>query len=147
MFERYTERARRSIFFAWREASVFGSSSIESEHLLLGLMHDNRALLQRLANASLDGLRKEIEQIAPKTADVPTSVDLPVSNPLKRALAFASEEAERLNHPHVDTEHLLLGLLRERTSFVSDLLHKYGIERAAVLRDIAGQSVGNEGVS
>jgi ATP-dependent Clp protease ATP-binding subunit ClpC len=141
MFERYTERARRSIFFAWREASVFGSSTIESEHLLLGLMHDNRALLQRLANASLDGLRKEIDRSHQRPPMFPRR------NPLKRALAFASEEAERLNHPHVDTEHLLLGLLRERTSFVSDLLHKYGIERAAVLRDIAGQSVGNEGVS
>jgi|ERR1035438_2278757 ATP-dependent Clp protease ATP-binding subunit ClpC len=133
MFERYSERARRSIFFARREAGVFGSSTIESEHLLLGLMHDGRALLQRMANANLDGLRKDIEAIAPpKNADVPTSADLPISDPLKRVLGLAAEEAETLNHPHIDTEHLLLGLLREPTSFVSDLLRKYGIDRSKI---------------
>jgi ATP-dependent Clp protease ATP-binding subunit ClpA len=146
MFERYTEPARRAIFFARLEATKFGSSTIESEHLLLGLMHDSRAFLQGLANASLDGLRKEIEYLKPpESTSVPTSTDLPLSMPLKRALAYGAEEAERLNHRRVGTEHLLLGLLWERDSFVPDLLHKYGINVESVRRTIAGQSFGPEG--
>jgi ATP-dependent Clp protease ATP-binding subunit ClpC len=141
LFERYTEKARRAIFFARSEASNFGSPWIEPEHLLLGLMHDNRSLLQRLSSTNLDGIRKEIEEIAPPgTTDVPTSADLPVSHPLRRALAFAAEESEKLNHRHIGTEHLLLGLLREPESIVPNLLHKYGISREAVLNGIAGQS-------
>jgi ATP-dependent Clp protease ATP-binding subunit ClpC len=146
MFERYTEQGRRVIFFARMEATKFGSSTIESEHLLLGLMHDSRALLQSLANSSLDGLRKEIEYLKPpESTSVPTSTDLPLSLPLKRALAYSSEEAERLNHRQIRPEHLLLGLLRERDSFVPDLLHKYGINVESVRRAIAGQSFGPEG--
>jgi ATP-dependent Clp protease ATP-binding subunit ClpC len=141
LFERYTEKARRTIFFARSEASNFGSPSIEPEHLLLGLMHDNRWLLQRLSSANLDGIRKEIEETAPpRINDVPTTADLPVSTSLKRALAYAAEEAEKLNHRHISTEHLLLGLLREPDSIVPSLLHKYGISREAVLNGIAGQS-------
>ncbi len=114
MFERYTEPGRRAIFFARLEASKFGSPTIESEHLLLGLMHDSRRFLQRISNASLDGIRMEIEELAPPKSDsVPTSTDLPLSLPLKRALAFSAEEAERLNHPQIGPEHHLLGLLRK----------------------------------
>ena len=145
MFERYTEQGRRTIFFARLEASRFGSSHIESEHLLLGLVHDNQAFLQRLASANLDGIRNEIENLAPpKSTSVPTSTDLPLSHPLKRALAFSSEEAERLNHRQIGPEHLLLGLLREGGSFVPGLLHKYGISTEKVRGEIAGQSLGTE---
>jgi ATP-dependent Clp protease ATP-binding subunit ClpA len=139
MFERYNEQARRSIFFARYEASTFGSSYIESEHLVLGLMREDRPLLQRCSGANLDAIRGEIEEMAPpKNTPVSTSVDLPLSLPLKRALAYGAEEAERLNQRHIGSGHLLLGLLREESSIVPDLLRKHGITLEGVRREMAG---------
>ena len=115
MFERYTEKARRVIFFARYEASQFGSPYIETEHLLLGLLREDKALTNRFlrSHASVESIRKQIEAHTTIREKVSTSVDLPLSNECKRVLAYAAEEAERLGHKHIGTEHLLLGLLRE----------------------------------
>ena len=63
MFERYTEKARRVIFFARYEASQFGSPYIETEHLLLGLLREDKALTNRFlrSHASVESIRKQIE--------------------------------------------------------------------------------------
>ena len=63
MFERYTEKARRVIFFARYEASQYGSPYIETEHLLLGLMREDKALANRFLRqqGSIESIRKEIE--------------------------------------------------------------------------------------
>src|ERR1700747_2917788 len=114
MFERYTEKARRVIFFGRYEASQFGSAYIETEHLLLGLLREDKALTRRFLGATaVETIRKEIEQHTVKNPSVSTAVDLPVSNECKRVLAYAAQEAERLAHKHIGTEHLMLGLLRE----------------------------------
>ncbi len=117
MFERYTEKARRVIFFARYEASQFGSPYIETEHLLLGLLREDKALTNRFlrSHASVESIRKQIEGHTTIREKVSTSVDLPLSNECKRVLAYAAEEAERLSHRHIGTEHLLLGLLREES--------------------------------
>jgi ATP-dependent Clp protease ATP-binding subunit ClpA len=129
MFERYTEKARRSIFFARWEAGRFGSPMIEPEHLVLGLT--------RCTNIVHEGLRADIEQLAIKSTPASTSVDLPVSNTLKRAMILAGQEAEQLGHQHVGVEHLLLGLMvDEHDSPVPGLLRKHGIDRALVLSRI-----------
>ena len=111
MFERYTEKARRVIFFARYEASQFGSPYIETEHLLLGLLREDKALTNRFlrSHASVESIRKQIEGHTTIREKVSTSVDLPLSNECKRVLAYAAEEAERLSHRHIGTEHLLLG--------------------------------------
>jgi ATP-dependent Clp protease ATP-binding subunit ClpA len=121
MFERYTEKARRVIFFARYEASQFGSPYIETEHLLLGLLREDKALANRFlrSHAAIESIRKQIEAHTTIREKVSTSVDLPLSHECKRVLAYGAEEAERLNHKHIGTEHLLLGLLRET--------HKAGI--------------------
>src|ERR1700761_2224044 len=118
MFERYTEKARRVIFFARYEASQFGSPFIESEHLLLGILREDKELSHRFlsSQATFESLRRQIEQHTTIRESIPTSVDLPLSNECKRVLAYAAEEAERLAHKHIGTEHLLLGLLREEQS-------------------------------
>ena len=119
MFERYTEKARRVIFFARYEASQFGSPYIETEHLLLGLLREDKALANRFlrSHAAIESIRKQIEAHTTIREKVSTSVDLPLSHECKRVLAYGAEEAERLNHKHIGTEHLLLGLLREEKSF------------------------------
>ena len=66
MFERYTEKARRVIFFARYEASQFGSPSIETEHLLLGLIREDKSLTNRFLrfNSSIDSIKKDIEELS-----------------------------------------------------------------------------------
>jgi ATP-dependent Clp protease ATP-binding subunit ClpC len=116
VFERFTEKARRVIFFARYEASQFGSPYIESEHLLLGLLRESKAFSARLFASSpgaIDKVRKQIEGHATFGEKFPTSVDLPLSEECNRILLYASKEAEGLAHKHIGTEHLLLGMLRE----------------------------------
>jgi ATP-dependent Clp protease ATP-binding subunit ClpC len=139
MFERYTEKARRVIFFARYEASQFGSPYIETEHLLLGLLREDKALTNRFlrSHASIESIRKQIEAHTTIREKVSTSVDLPLSNECKRVLAYAAEEAERLGHKHIGTEHLLLGLLREEKCFAAEILQERGLKLAAIRDELA----------
>ena len=99
MFERYTERARRVLFFARYEASQLGSVSIETEHLLLGLIREGKGLTSRIfarSHLSLETIRKEIEGRTVFREKVSTSVEIPFSAETKRVLQYAAEEADRL---------------------------------------------------
>jgi ATP-dependent Clp protease ATP-binding subunit ClpC len=142
MFERYTEKARRVIFFARYEASQFGSPYIETEHLLLGLLREDKALTNRFlrSHASVESIRKQIEGHTTIREKVSTSVDLPLSNECKRVLAYAAEEAERLSHKHIGTEHLLLGLLREEKCFAAEILHERGLRLSSIREELARTS-------
>jgi ATP-dependent Clp protease ATP-binding subunit ClpC len=133
MFERYTEKARRVIFFARYEASQFGSPYIETEHLLLGFLREDKALVVHVGlRDSIESIRTQIASHTTVREKIDTSVDLPLSNECKRVLAYAAEEAELLSVTHIGTEHLLLGLLREKTSFAAEILHERGLELSAV---------------
>src|SRR5437762_8730055 len=145
MFERYTEKARRVIFFARYEASQFGSPYIETEHLLLGLLREDKALTNRFlrSHASVESIRKQIEGHTTIREKVSTSVDLPLSNECQRVLAYAAEEAERLSDKHIGTEHLLLGLLREEGSFAAAILRERGLSVEAVRAELAQHSHGS----
>ncbi len=139
MFERYTEKARRVIFFARYEASQFGSPYIETEHLLLGLLREDKALANRFlrSHAAVESIRKQIEGHTTIREKVSTSVDLPLSHECKRVLAYGAEEAERLNHKHIGTEHLLLGLLREEKCFAAEILHERGLRLSTIREELA----------
>jgi len=139
MFERYTERARRVLFFARYEATQLGSTSIETEHLLLGLIREGKGLTSRIfarSHLSLESIRKEIEGRTVFREKVSTSVDIPFSGETKRVLQFAAEEADRLLHTYIGTEHLLLGILREERSVAASLLYEKGMRLASVREDI-----------
>ena len=129
MFERYTERARRVIFFARREAGEFGSPYIETEHLLLGVLQEDMAMVKRFlpSDAAVGSIRKEIENRATIRKTVSNRVDIPLSHECMRVLANAAGEAQRLNHQHIGTEHLLRGLLREEKCFAAEILHERGV--------------------
>src|SRR2546426_4500818 len=148
MFERYTEKARRVIFFARYEASQFGSPYIETEHLLLGLLREDKTLTNRFlrSHASIESIRKQVEGRTPSREKVSTSVDLPLSQECKRVLAYAAEEAERLANKHIGTEHLLLGLLREDKSFAAEILHERGL-RLSTIREELGRAQNEKGTS
>src|SRR6266851_5527745 len=141
MFERYTEKARRVIFFARYEASQFGAHAIEPEHLLLGLMREDKTLAGRFfPRAHVESIRKEIEGRTLLRERIPTSVELPLAPETKRVLHYSHEESDRLQHRHIGTEHLLLGLLREERSMAAQILFERGLRLAAVRDEIARQT-------
>jgi uncharacterized protein (TIGR02246 family) len=133
MFERYTERARRVIFFARFEASQYGSPTIESEHMLLGLLReDKKGLLALRQIRSTESIRAEIESQLPRRERFPTSVEIPLSVQCKNILHYAADSAEKLEHTRVDTVHLLLGILREEECLAAKILRTQGVDASEV---------------
>lgn len=139
MFERYTEKARRVIFFARYEASLFGGRAIESEHLLLGLLHEDKNLVRSFAPdwPLTKHIRAEIRKRVTIGEKLPVTVDLPLSLDCKRILTYALNEAEYLKHRYVSTEHLLIGMLRETDSLAAEILRGHGLNLDAVQTEIA----------
>jgi ATP-dependent Clp protease ATP-binding subunit ClpC len=139
MFERYNEGARRVVFFARYEASSFGSPYIETEHILLGILREDKALTSRFLGSRptvVESIRKQIEAHTGIREKISTSVDLPLSTECKRVLASAAQEMERLGHRHLGPEHLLVGLLQEEKSFAAALLNERGVKLDAVRKDL-----------
>ncbi len=143
MFERYTERARRVLFFARYEASQLGSLTIETEHLLLGLIREGKGRASRIfsrAHLAPDKIRKDIEDRSVFREKVSTSVEIPFSAESKRVLGFAAEEADRLQSDHIGTEHLLLGIRREERSVAASILMGEGLRLSTVRNEISHPS-------
>ena len=109
MFERYSERGRRTIFFARYEASQYGCDHIEAEHILLGIFRADKDLETRFLPAAAPALiRNRVDKRFGSRPKIATSIDLPLSGESKRVLAYAVEESERFSHKHVGSEHLVL---------------------------------------
>src|SRR5438067_5965918 len=127
MSERYTEKARRTVFFARYEASQFGSEFITTEHLLLGILRDDKELVRQvLPKVDFESVRLRVERHAESSKiKYPVSVDLPLADDAKRALTYAMEEADRLKSRHIGTEHLLLGLIRDKEFPSAKLLDEF----------------------
>ena len=137
MFEWYTEKARRVIFFARYEASQFGSPYIETEHLLIGIIREDKGLSNRFLHSGAATIRQQVENQTTVRQSIATSVDLPLSNESKRVLAYAAEEAGPLAHQHIGTEHLFLGLLREEKSFAAQIMMERGVRLSKVREELA----------
>jgi ATP-dependent Clp protease ATP-binding subunit ClpC len=128
MFEKFEETTRRPIFFARYEASQTGSPTIESLHLLLGILRENGPLFT-LANKdiSVNSVMEECRRALPILGEkISTSVDLPLSNECRQALVEAANQASARESSTVKPVHLLLGLM-EASSGVAALLERYGI--------------------
>jgi ATP-dependent Clp protease ATP-binding subunit ClpC len=128
MFERYTEDARRAIYFSTGEARQSRSAYVEPEHILLSLTHDANSKANELfaLAAHTENFREQL--VVHPSAKQSTSVDLPLSNTSKRVLTYALKEADQLSSIPIGTEHLLLGLLREKKSDVPQALAGVGID-------------------
>src|SRR3954465_5149425 len=130
MFERYTESARRALFFARYEVSEVGAVSIEAEHLLLGLLRETKGLVARIlaeSHVTAAEVRADIERHSPFHEKVSTSVEIPFAASMRRALNFAAEEADQLKQGYIGPEHLLLGLLRDKDSPARSILETRGL--------------------
>ncbi|HEY2392138.1 MAG TPA: Clp protease N-terminal domain-containing protein [Candidatus Angelobacter sp.] len=128
MFEKFEETTRRPIFFARYEASQTGSPTIESLHLLLGMLRENGPLFTLAnKNVSVNSVMEECRRALPVLGEkISTSVDLPLSNECKRALVEAANQASARESSTVKPVHLLLGLM-EASSNAAALLERHGI--------------------
>src|SRR2546421_10721460 len=105
MFERYTEAARRTVYHARHAATEFGRNEIETEHLLVGLLHDSAFANRFLPGLPVNDMMEDIKRRTLFQKRLAASMDMPLSNDSKRVLAYAAEEAERLAHQHIGNEH------------------------------------------
>jgi ATP-dependent Clp protease ATP-binding subunit ClpC len=140
MFERYTEKARRALFFARYETSQTGSLSIESEHLLLGVLREPGPIGRRIladAGVTVEQLRQEVEQRITFREKVGTSVEIPFGADTKRILQYTAEEADNLKHSHIGTEHMLLALLRVPEAIAGTVLIRHGLRLQATREAVA----------
>src|SRR5262249_332210 len=134
MFETLNEKARRVIFFARHEASELRAQTIEPQHILLGLMREDRALITQFCKKDsprLHEVRERIRQDSTPDKKLHAAVDMILSGQSKQVLKHSAEESQGLNKD-IGTEHLLLGLLRAAQSAPSQILNEHGIELEAV---------------
>jgi ATP-dependent Clp protease ATP-binding subunit ClpC len=127
MFKDFTEKARRAVFFARREAIQSGASQIEVEDLLNGILHEDKNLLPQIPESSLDSLRTEIKGQVTRKKSVSKVVTMPLSAEAKKVLAYARDESKTLGYEYVTTGHLMLGLLREPAPIMHGLLQRYNL--------------------
>ena len=128
------------LFFARYEASQLGAHSIQTEHVLLGLIREGKGLTQRLLNHGsirMEDVRKQVEARCRYGEQVSTTVEMPLSPEVKRVLALAQDEAEQLGHSYIGTEHLLLGLMREDSATASEVLRENGLTLGFLREEIA----------
>jgi ATP-dependent Clp protease ATP-binding subunit ClpC len=126
-------------------ASQVGSQEIGTEHLLLGLLSSDKTLAKRFLGSpwAAETVWKKIEQIKPKRVRVPGRKEIPLSIESKRVLGCASEEADLFSNRRICTEHLLLGLLREKKCLAAKILSELGVQFTST-RDELSRSPHND---
>jgi ATP-dependent Clp protease ATP-binding subunit ClpC len=124
MFERYSESARRVIYFSRSSANALGSSYIDTEHLLLGLLKENGSLVKRFAQRRIKEVRAEIEKQITCGKPLPASTNLLLTNETKVALMLATDSADRAGARRVGPKHILLGILRTEECGAARILTK-----------------------
>src|ERR1051325_8496512 len=115
MWQRFTERARRVVFFAQEEAGRLGENYVSTEHLLLGLIRENDSVAARVLDrmgVSLGRIRSEVERQVSR-GDARLGSDMQLTPCGKRVIDLAYHEARQLSCEYIGTEHLLLGLIGE----------------------------------
>jgi ATP-dependent Clp protease ATP-binding subunit ClpA len=145
MFERFTDRARAVVVLAQDEAREYRHDHIGTEHVLLGLIREREGVGAKALDSlgiSLDAVRAAIEEVAGYGEAAPAG-HIPFTPRAKRVLEFGLREALQLGHNYIGTEHLLLGLLREREGVAAQVLVKLGASldtaRATVVELLSGR--------
>jgi ATP-dependent Clp protease ATP-binding subunit ClpC len=140
MFERYTEEARRVIFFARYEASNYGSPNIGTEHLLLGLLRERCHALTNWFPGERNvepEIRSEIERRITPGKRISVSVEVPLSTECKEVLNLAADACERLGYQQIEPEHLLIALFRVETSLAVQVLIAWGLKPGPIQEQLA----------
>jgi len=137
-FEKFSERARRALTRAQEEAQHFGHNYIDTEHILLGLIAEEDSVAsQVLANlgVAVSKVRSAVEFIVGRGGR-PNTSEVGLTPRAKKVIELAVDEARRLNHSYIGTEHLLLGLLREREGSAAGVLESLGVTLERVLAEV-----------
>ena len=140
MWQRFTERARKVVFYAQEEAQKFGEGYVSTEHLLLGLVREADSVAARVLDklgVSLNRVRAEVEKQLPR-GDARPNQDMTLTPRAKRVIDLAYDEARNLNNNYIGTEHLLLGLIREGDGLAGRVLAKLGVELEKARREVMG---------
>ncbi|HIE09319.1 MAG TPA: ATP-dependent Clp protease ATP-binding subunit ClpC, partial [Armatimonadetes bacterium] len=133
MWQRFTDRARRVIQYAQEEAMRCGVNYVGTEHLLLGLVREGESVAARILErlgVSLGRVRAEVEKHVQRSPH-PQRVsphDMALTPRAQKVLQLAMDEARQMNHNYVGTEHILLGLIREREGLAAQILAKLGVD-------------------
>ena len=142
-FEKFTERARKVLTLAQEETRRFKHNYIGTEHLLLGLVSAGEGVAVKVLNnlgVELDQIRKDIEFIIGH-GDRIVLGEVGLTPRAKRAIELAVDEARRMNHLYIGTEHLLLGIVREGEGIAAGVLANLGVKlekaRAELLQVLA----------
>ena len=133
MFEKYTDKAKRVIYFARYEAGQAGSPHITPEHLLIGLLRVGDKFMTKLAR-TYDLKIEEIRDHIIRSANYVhvEANDIPFSEVAKIVLNIANEESSKLGHTHIGNEHILLSLLMERSSFANQYISGKGLKLSEI---------------
>jgi ATP-dependent Clp protease ATP-binding subunit ClpC len=153
-FDKFTERARRVLTLAQEEAQRFNHNYIGTEHLLLGLVREGDGVAAKVLNnlgVELSKVRSAVEFIIGR-GEKSISGDIGLTPRAKKVIELAVEEARRLNHSYIGTEHLLLGLVREGEGIAFGVLESLGVslervrtETARILSQSTPQSAAGTG--
>jgi len=142
IYERFTDRARKMMQLATREAQRFNHEYIGTEHILLGLVAEGSgvaAIVLKRLGTDLAKIRAEVEGIVKAGPDMATMGRRPQTPRAKKVVEYAIEESRNLEHKHVGTEHLLLGLCREVEGVAAQVLIKLGIGLEAVRKEVKAE--------
>ena len=132
MFERFTESARRALFFARYEVTQLGGATIEAEHLVLGVVRATPSAIPRFANVGEAALRRQLEAAARLPDTVGTSVEIPFSREAKAVLEQARVEADALENHWIRPEHLVLGVVVKTSGAAARALRDAGVAPDAI---------------
>ena len=128
-FEKFSERARRVLSLAQEEAQRFNHNYIGTEHILLGLVRETDGVAAKVLSnlgVELNKVRSAVEFIIGR-GDRPTPGEIGLTPRAKKVIELAVDEARRLNHHYIGTEHLLIGLMREGEGVAAGVLESLGV--------------------
>ena len=135
MFERFTERARRVVVLAQEESRGLSHNYIGTEHILLGLLREDEGLAARVLESlgmTLERAREEVVRIVRTGEEPTTGGQIPFTPRAKRTLELALREALSLGHDYIGTEHILLGLVRQREGVATRVIAEFGTDEDAI---------------
>ncbi|MBR6498541.1 MAG: NDP-hexose 4-ketoreductase, partial [Clostridia bacterium] len=128
MIARCNEHGNRALEYAQREAAMMGRAYIGTEHLLLGVLNDPGKASIVLEGISLEDARSEIIQLVGKGDDKVEPGNLSYTIRSKTVMEASAREARELGQDYIDTEHILLALMRERAGVAAHTLVRLGID-------------------
>ena len=137
-FDKFTDRARKVLTLAQDEAQRFNHNYIGTEHLLLGLVREGEGVAARVLenmNVELPKVRTAVEFIIGR-GDRPVVGEVGLTPRAKRVIELAIDEARRLGHNYIGTEHLLLGLVREGEGIAAGVLESLGVNLDKVRHEV-----------